>query len=159
MTGSPLSLKINGLAVDLTEVPYDERLLDTLRWRLGLKGTKEGCRTGSCGACTVLIDGRSVLSCLTLAHEVPDRSVTTIEGIDTDPEGRRVRAAFESVGALQCGYCTPGFVLALTGLLKERGGAGGPFEELLEDLSGNLCRCTGYGAIVRAAASLRPEEE
>ena len=152
-----LPLTVNGRRVEVPEVPPGERLLDTLRWRLGLKGTKEGCRSGNCGACTVLVDGRSALSCLTLAHEVADATVTTIEGVEGDPVGARVRAAFESAGALQCGYCTPGFVMALTGLLKERGGAD-PWNELLEDLGGNLCRCTGYASIVRAAAALRSEE-
>lgn len=156
MTRPTLSLTVNGRALEVPEVPSGERLLDTLRWRLGLKGTKEGCRSGNCGSCTVLVDGRIVLSCLTLAHEVAGSAVTTIEGIGDDPVGARVRAAFESVGALQCGYCTPGFVIALTGLLKERG-TSGPFEELLEDLGGNLCRCTGYASIVRAAAALRSE--
>ena len=154
MTADPLTLSVNGRPFDALPVPASERLLDTLRWRLGLKGTKEGCRTGNCGACTVLVDGRSTLSCLTLSHEVARSRIVTIEGIDDDPEGARVRAAFESVGALQCGYCTPGFVMALTGLLKERGGSG-PIAELLEDLGGNLCRCTGYSSIARAAAALR----
>ena len=154
MTAGPLSLSVNGRRHELEGVPPSERLLDTLRARLGLKGTKEGCRTGGCGACTVLVDGRSTLACLTLAHEVAGSSVTTIEGAPEDPVGARVRAAFEATGALQCGYCTPGFVMALTGLLKEEGLAR-PFEELLDDLGGNLCRCTGYAAIVRAAASLR----
>jgi carbon-monoxide dehydrogenase small subunit len=134
----------------------DERLLDTLRWRLGLKGTKEGCRTGDCGACTVLIDGTSTLSCLTLTHEVDGASVTTIEGTPSDGDLRRVSAAFESAGALQCGYCTPGFVMALAGLLKERGRAA-PLEELLDGMQGNLCRCTGYAAIVRAVAIAREQ--
>ena len=155
MTGA-LLLTINGRRSEIPGVPSGERLLDTLRWRVGLKGTKEGCRSGNCGACTVLVDGRSALSCLTLAHEVAGRTVTTIEGVGDDPVGARVRAAFESAGALQCGYCTPGFVMALTGLLKERGRAD-PFEEWLEDLGGNLCRCTGYASIVRAAAALRSE--
>ncbi len=154
---APPRCRVNGRSVDLGDVPPGERLLDTLRWRLALKGTKEGCRTGSCGACTVLVDGKSALSCLTLTREIEGSAVTTIEGAPDDPEGARVRAAFEAVGALQCGYCTPGFVMALAGLLKERG-RGGSFDELLEDLGGNLCRCTGYAAIVRAAASLRTEE-
>ncbi len=156
MSARPLRLRVNGRPVELTEVPVTERLLDTLRGRLDLKGTKEGCRTGSCGACTILIDGRSTLSCLTLAHEVADTEVTTIEGVGSDPVGHRVQAAFETAGAVQCGYCTPGFVMALTGLLKERGAAA-PLGEFLEELGGNLCRCTGYGAIVRAAVALRTE--
>ncbi len=149
MSGAEVSIRVNGSPVPLETVPDDERLLDTLRWRLGLTGTKEGCRTGDCGACTVLVDGRSVLACLTLAHEVAGSEVRTIESAGPDPEVDRVRHAFESAGALQCGYCTPGFVLALAGLLKERG-PGATADELLEGLQGNLCRCTGYASIVRA---------
>lgn len=152
MTPEPLHLTVNARARRLDDVPNGEILLDTLRWRLGLKGTKEGCRTGGCGACTVLVNEKSTLACLTLTHEVEGSSVTTIEGVGTDPVGAKVRAAFEAAGALQCGYCTPGFVMALTGLLKERGRAI-PLAELLEDLGGNLCRCTGYVAIVRAATA------
>jgi len=151
-------LTVNGHPSTLDGVPADERLLDTLRWRLGLKGTKEGCRTGGCGACTVLVDGASVLSCLVLTHEVSGGAIATIEAVASDPVGRVVRDAFEREGALQCGYCTPGFVMALTGLLKERGPSA-PLDELLDELQGNLCRCTGYGAIaraVRAAQAARP---
>ena len=150
----PTGPRVNGHAVDLVDLPDDERLLDTLRWRLGLKGTKEGCRTGDCGACTVLVDGTSTLSCLTLTREVEDAAITTIEGAPDDPELRRVTAAFARAGALQCGYCTPGFVMALGALLKERGPAA-PLEELLDGLQGNLCRCTGYAAIVRGVALAR----
>ncbi len=149
------ALVVNGRAHPIDGVPSHERLLDTLRGRLDLKGTKEGCRTGNCGACTVLVDGRSALSCLVLTHEVGDEPVTTIEGIAADPNGRRVQQAFLEEGALQCGYCTPGFVVALTGLLSESPGA--TAEELLTDLQGNLCRCTGYAAIVRAVRTLRAE--
>ena len=152
----PLRLTVNGESRTLDDVPDSERLLDTIRWRLGLKGTKEGCRSGECGACTVLVDDLSTLSCLTLAHEVDGASLTTIEGVADDPVGRTVREAFARAGALQCGYCTPGFVLALVGLLKERGRAA-PAEELLTDLSGNLCRCTGYLSIARAVALLPRE--
>jgi len=154
VTASSLRFTVNGRPVGLDHVPAEERLLDTLRWRLGLKGTKEGCRTGGCGACTVLRDGAPVLSCLLLTHELEGTSVTTIEGIAADPVGERVRAAFASAGALQCGYCTPGFVMALTGLLREHGRSGS-VDELLEDLGGNLCRCTGYATIVRAARLAR----
>jgi aerobic carbon-monoxide dehydrogenase small subunit len=154
MTPTPPGLRVNGHPAELTGVPDDERLLDTLRWRLGLKGTKEGCRTGDCGACTVLVDGRSTLSCLTLTREVEDSAVTTIDGTDDDPELRRVRDAFTAAGALQCGYCTPGFVVALAGLLKERGRAA-PIDELLDGLQGNLCRCTGYAAIARGVSLVR----
>jgi len=154
MTSRPLRLTVNGHAEELADVSAPERLLDTLRWRLQLKGTKEGCRTGDCGACTVLVDGRTCLSCLTLSHEVDGSAVTTIEVGPDDALVARVRADFERAGALQCGYCTPGFVMAVAGLLRERG-TSAPREELLEGLGGNLCRCTGYSAIVRAVDALR----
>ena len=154
MTARPLRLTVNGSSRPLPEVPDSERLLDTIRWRLGLKGTKEGCRSGECGACTVLVDGVSTLSCLTLAHEVDGAALTTIEGVSSDPVGREVQDAFDRAGAVQCGYCTPGFVIALVGLLKERGRSASP-EELLEGLGGNLCRCTGYLSIARAVALLQ----
>jgi len=156
VTSPPLTLTVNGERRPLADVPDSERLLDTIRWRLGLKGTKEGCRSGECGACTVLVDDVSTLSCLTLTHEVDGTRLTTIEGVAKDPIGRTVTEAFARAGALQCGYCTPGFVLALVGLLKERGAAASS-EELLQDLAGNLCRCTGYLSIARAVASLPRE--
>lgn len=120
MTARSLALTVNGRVRSLEDVPGSERLLDTIRWRLGLKGTKEGCRSGQCGACTVLVDGTSTLSCLTLSHEVEGSSLTTIEGMADDPVGRVVQDAFARAGALQCGYCTPGFVVALVGLLRDR---------------------------------------
>jgi aerobic-type carbon monoxide dehydrogenase small subunit (CoxS/CutS family) len=150
-------LTVNGRLEQVPAVPANERLLDTLRWKLALRGTKEGCRTGDCGACTVLADDRSILSCLTLTHEVEGSRILTVEAIAQDPEGQRVVTSFEKEAALQCGYCTPGFVVALTGLLKERG-LGAPTAELLDNLQGNLCRCTGYAAIARAVASAREGE-
>jgi aerobic-type carbon monoxide dehydrogenase small subunit (CoxS/CutS family) len=149
VTPSRLALTVNGQSRSLEDVPGEERLLDTLRWRLGLKGTKEGCRTGGCGACAVLVDGASTLSCLTLSHEVEGARVTTVEGVADDPVGRTVQAAFREAGALQCGYCTPGFVMTLTALLKEEGRSAAT-ERLLAELGENLCRCTGYASIVRA---------
>ncbi len=151
----PIALTVNGRRRRV-DAPDAERLLDTLRWRLGLKGTKEGCRSGACGACTVLVGGRSTLSCLTLTHEVAGASVTTVEGIGREAVGRRVQAAFAREGAVQCGYCTPGFVVALTALLREPGPVASA-ERLLEDLGGNLCRCTGYAAIRRAVEAVRRE--
>ena len=147
-------LHVNGRPVPLDEVPGDERLLDTLRWRLGLRGTKEGCRSGGCGACTVLVDGHGRLSCLALTRELEGTAVTTVEAAADDPVGRLVQEAFVEEGAAQCGYCTPGFVMALTGLLRERGSAA-PTAELLRGLGGNLCRCTGYVAIARAVDRAR----
>lgn len=156
MTPRPTRLTVNGRAFELVAVPDDERLLDTLRWRLGMKGTKEGCRSGGCGSCTVLVDGESTLSCLSLTKEVEGRSVTTIEAGPDEPVVARVRAAFVAAGALQCGYCTPGFVMSLAGMIRERGTAASR-EELLEALGGNLCRCTGYASIVCAVDRLREE--
>lgn len=153
MSGGRVGLTVNGRQLECGEVPAEERLLDTLRWRLDLKGTKEGCRSGGCGACTVLLEGRSILSCLTLTRDVDGASLTTIEGIASDPEGAIVLRAFSEEPALQCGYCTPGFVLALSGLLKEVGRSEPP-DRLLEDLGGTLCRCTGYGSIARAVRRL-----
>ncbi|HEV2429452.1 MAG TPA: (2Fe-2S)-binding protein [Thermoplasmata archaeon] len=157
MTDGRVAFRLNGAPASTDGVPGEERLLDTVRWRLGLKGTKEGCRTGDCGACTVLLDGESVLSCLTLTHEVAGREVTTIEGLERDPIGERVRAALAEEPALQCGYCTPGFVVAIVGRLRERP-LPASTAELAEDLQGNLCRCTGYASILRALERLpRPE--
>ena len=156
MSPASLSLRINGRRRSLSSVPDDERLLDTIRSRWRLTGTKEGCRSGSCGACTVLVDGRPVLSCLTLTHEAQGGDLRTIEGVGADRVGRVVRRAFESEGALQCGYCTPGFVMAVTGLLKERRAGAAP-SDLEAELSGNLCRCTGYASIRRAVRSAQEE--
>ena len=142
-------LTVNGKPARLTGIPDSERLLDTLRWRLGLKGTKEGCRSGACGSCTVLVNGRSTLSCLTLTREIEGAHVLTIEGAAGDPVGARVQQAFEAENAVQCGYCTPGFVMALVGRLKEPTPSDDP-DRVLSDLQGNLCRCTGYASIERA---------
>lgn len=150
MSAVGATLNVNGRPISLAEVPDDERLLDTLRWRLHLRGTKEGCRSGGCGACTVLVDGRPTLSCLTLTRELEGRGVTTIEGAPDLPAGRVVISAFETEGAVQCGYCTPGFVMALTGLLGRTPPDRRSPERLLRELQGNLCRCTGYAAIARA---------
>ena len=151
---APAAVIVNGRPVELAGVPHDERLLDTLRWRVGLRGTKEGCRSGECGACTVLVDGEGRLSCLALTHELSGRSVTTIEAAGDDPIAREVQRAIAEEGGLQCGYCTPGFVMALTGILREHGRSISS-EELRDELGGNLCRCTGYLAIARAADRAR----
>jgi aerobic carbon-monoxide dehydrogenase small subunit len=154
VTTSPPRLSVNGRPLALDSVPGDERLLDTLRWRLGLRGTKEGCRSGGCGACTVLVDGHARLSCLSLTRELEGSTVTTVEAVSEDPVGRVVQEAFVEEVAVQCGYCTPGFVMAVTGLLHERG-RGAPTADLLRSLGGNLCRCTGYLAIARAVERAR----
>lgn len=149
MSDGTLMIAINGQTRKFEEVPDSERLLDTLRWRAALKGTKEGCRTGDCGACTVLVNGEPTLSCLLLSHEVGDEKVTTIEGLATEKIGRLVIQAFAEAGAVQCGYCTPGFVVALAAQLG-LGGSPPSVETLLDGLEGNLCRCTGYRSIQRA---------
>ncbi len=154
MSATAPIVTVNGRPVSLREVPGDERLLDTLRWRLGLRGTKEGCRSGECGACTVLVDGAARLSCLSLSRDLEGTTVTTVEAVGDDPLGRTVQEAFAEEGALQCGYCTPGFVMALTGALRERGRSA-TSAELTADLAGNLCRCTGYASIVRAVERAR----
>jgi carbon-monoxide dehydrogenase small subunit len=138
----PVTMLVNGEAVDLA-VASHRTLLEVLREDLGLTGTKHGCELGECGACAVLLDGRPVLSCLTLAAECGGAEVTTIEGID-----HPLQDAFADCGATQCGYCTPGFIVAAKGLLDEN-----PHptrEEIGEALSGNLCRCTGYVSILDA---------
>lgn len=126
----------------------DETLLSALRNELGLTGTKEGCGTGDCGACSVLLDGRVVASCLVLAAEVQGRAVTTIEGIASGTTLHPLQTAFLKEAALQCGICTPGFIVAAKALLDVNPD---PTEEQVRYwLAGNLCRCTGYDKIVRA---------
>ena len=131
-----------------------ETLLTALRDRLGLTGTKEGCATGDCGACSVLLDGRLVASCLVLAAEAQGRSVTTIEGVAASDSLHPVQQKFLEHSALQCGICTPGFIIAATALL-ERNPA--PSEQQVRYwLAGNLCRCTGYDKIIRAVLDAAP---
>ena len=142
-----LSTSVNGAAFEL-RVAGHETLLDALRDRLGLTGTKKGCDQGACGACTVLVDGRRVLSCLMLAAQCEGREVTTIEGLASDGELHPVQEAFVRHDALQCGYCTPGQIMSAVGLLAE--GRAGSDAEIREFMSGNLCRCGAYPNIVAA---------
>jgi len=130
------------------EVAPAERLLDLLRDRLGLTGTKEGCGEGECGACTVLLDGRAVNACLVLAFQVRGREITTVEGLAPDGELTVLQKKFLEHGAVQCGYCTPGMLMAARALLLKNPS---PSEaEIRSALAGNLCRCAGYAQIVRA---------
>jgi aerobic-type carbon monoxide dehydrogenase small subunit (CoxS/CutS family) len=131
--------------IDTSSLEPGERLLDVLRDRYGLTGTKEACGRGECGACTVLVDGVPVLSCITLAARV-NGSVTTVEGVIE--ESSELRAAFADCGAFQCGFCTPGQIVRGTALL--RSGLPNDDRELRREISGNICRCTGYNGIVEA---------
>ncbi len=143
-----ISFCLNG-QMTCIEAPPDRRVVDLLREDLHLTGTKEGCGAGECGACTILVDGESRLSCLMLAAQLEGRSITTIEGIgQRDGELHPVQDAFIECGAVQCGFCTPGMVLAAVDLLGRKSDPDRP--EIRRALSGNLCRCTGYVKIVDA---------
>jgi xanthine dehydrogenase YagT iron-sulfur-binding subunit len=158
-----VSLRVNGVAQRL-QVETQVTLLDALRDRLGLAGTKKGCDQGACGACTVLVDRRRVLSCLTLAAQCEGREVTTIEGLARDGARHPLQEAFIRHDAFQCGYCTPGQIMSAVGMLEEAE-AGWPSAatadlaaervaldeaEIAERMSGNLCRCAAYANIVPA---------
>ncbi|BDD88209.1 FAD binding domain-containing protein [Desulfofustis limnaeus] len=136
------------------EVPADRRVVDLLREDLGLTGTKEGCGTGECGACTVLVDGRSRLSCLTVAAQIEGRRITTIEGLADGETLHPVQQAFVDHGAVQCGFCTPGMVMTAVDLLTDHPEP--DRTEITHAISGNLCRCTGYQKIIDAIDRARP---
>lgn len=144
-------LKING-EIHALSVEAKDTLLDVLRERLGLTGTKKGCETGECGACTVLMDGRAVNSCLVLASTAHEKEILTIEGIGRAEKLHPLQAAFIEHGAIQCGFCTPGMILTAISLMNEKTYWTG--KELLESMSGNLCRCTGYIKIIEAILSV-----
>jgi len=141
---------INGQTREISVAP-NETLQDLLRYRLGLVGTKSGCETGDCGACTVIVDGKAVNSCLVLAVESNGSSVTTIEGISSNGELHPLQQAFIDHGAVQCGFCTPGMILAAKSLLDEDPNANE--KDIRLALAGNLCRCTGYVSIMKAIAA------
>ena len=142
-----ITLKVNGESYEVSVEPR-ETLLEVLRDKLGLTGTKEGCDTGKCGACTVLIEGKAVRSCLTLAIAARDKEITTIEGLASGQELHPIQQAFVEYGALQCGFCTPGMIMISKAFLEENPE---PTEqEIREALVGNICRCTGYVKIVEA---------
>ena len=149
---------VNGRQVE-RETDAETRLLDLLREDLALTGTKEGCGEGECGACTVLVDGRAVNSCLVLAPQVDGKSVLTIEGLAPGETLHPVQQAFVDKGSVQCGFCTPGFIMSTVAILQENPDP--TDEEILTALEGNLCRCTGYTKIVEAvrAAAERMREE
>ena len=149
-----IELSVNGQQVQVS-VGGSETLLDCLRNQLGLTGTKKGCDQGDCGACTVLVDGIPVNSCLMLAVEADGREITTIEGLAQEDGLHPLQEAFISHNAVQCGFCTPGMILTAAALLKENPH---PSEaEIRHYLQGNLCRCTGYSKIVQAVQAAAQE--
>ena len=143
----PLHLTVNGEPRQVLAEPYYS-LLDTLRDELRLTGTKKGCDEGDCGACTVLLNGVPVTSCLVLAHSAHDAKVTTVEGLATREGLHPVQQAFAEYGGLQCGFCTPGLIMSAVGLLEKN--ANPTEEEVKYAIGGNLCRCTGYTKVVQA---------
>ena len=150
-TPATLHLRVNGRDHQVAAHPA-ERLLDVLRHHLGLTGAKEGCGTGQCGACTVLMDGRPVASCLVLAADAIGHEVTTIEGLAPAGRFHPLQEAFLKYGAVQCGFCTPGMILAAKALLDENPKP--TDEDIRRALTGNLCRCTGYRKIFEAVKSV-----
>lgn len=142
-----ISLNVNGRRYGM-EVGRDEVLLDVLRNKLGLLGTKANCLEAECGVCTVLVDGAAVNSCILIAAQCHERDVTTIEGLATDGNLHALQQAFIDCGAVQCGYCIPGMIMTAIGFLKENPSP--TRDEIREGICGTLCRCTGYQKIVDA---------
>jgi aerobic-type carbon monoxide dehydrogenase small subunit (CoxS/CutS family) len=146
-----INLVVNGQSLEL-EVPVKKLLIDLIREDLGLTGTKVGCAEGECGACTVLVDGKAVCSCMLLAVEVDGSRIMTIEGLARGGKLHPLQEAFIEHGAAQCGFCTPGMILSAKALLDEK-----PHpdkDEIKAGLAGNFCRCTGYASILNAVCSV-----
>ncbi len=154
-----ISLRVNGESVEVAFAPH-KTLLEVLREDMGLTGTKHGCELGECGCCAVLVDGQPVLSCLALGLAMEGREVTTVEGMADGTSLHPLQQTFAELGAAQCGYCTPGFLLTAKVLLEKD--AKPSRQEIKEALSGNICRCTGYikiyEAVELAAARMRGEQ-
>ena len=144
-----INLVVNGAGHDVSLEDARPTLLDVLRDRIGLTGTKKGCDRGQCGACTVLVDGRRVNACLTLALSVDGAEITTIEGLAQGSDLHPVQTAFIECDGFQCGYCTPGQIMSAVGLIAE-GDAGDDPERIREGMSGNICRCAAYPGITAA---------
>jgi len=142
-----INFKLNGQDVSI-DTPGGERLIDLLREKLNLVGTKEGCGKGECGACTILLDGEPVCSCLMLASQAIGREIITIEGLADGDKLHPVQKAFAETGAVQCGFCSPGLIMSSAALLNKNPNPSRP--EIRKALSGNLCRCTGYEKIFEA---------
>ncbi len=147
---------LNGKEIVINAEP-DRRVIDLLREDLGLTGAKEGCGAGECGACTILVDNESRLSCLLYAAQLEGKTVTTIEGIAKDGEFHPLQETFVEYGAVQCGFCTPGMIFSAIDLFAKNPGP--TREEIREGMSGNLCRCTGYQKIVDAVEMAFPKME
>lgn len=160
MNKKKLSFILNGLPVTVETDPT-QRLLDVIRDILKKKGTKEGCGVGECGACTVIMNGIAVNSCLVMAGQAEGAEIVTIEGLSEKKLADVIKTCFVEEGAVQCGFCTPGMILSAYVLLKQNPSPS--IDEIREGLSGNLCRCTGYvpivNAVKRAALELQSEEE
>ncbi len=146
-----LELNVNDEVWEIEVQPH-RTLLEVLREDLSLTGAKEGCGLGACGACTVLVNGSPSLSCLTLAMDVQNKDIRTIEGLVKDGQPDPIQLAFVDHGAIQCGFCTPGSIMSAKALLERNPTPSR--EEILETMSGNLCRCTGYKKIIEAVESL-----
>lgn len=146
-----IQLKVNGETYDVA-VAAQRTLLEVLREDLGLTGAKEACGLGTCGACTVLVNGRAALACLMLAHTAVGKEITTIEGLATGQELHPLQQAFLDHGSVQCGFCSPGMIISAKSLLDEKPAA--TEEEIRVALAGNLCRCTGYAKIVEAVSAV-----
>ncbi len=142
-----INLKVNGQPSELAVEPH-WTLLETVREQLGLTGSKEGCGTGDCGACSMIVDGRLITSCLMLAPEADGCEVLTIEGLARNGDLHPIQQAFVDTGGVQCGFCTPGMIMAATSLLERNPSP--TLDEVREGLAGNLCRCTGYAKIYEA---------
>lgn len=142
-----IKVTVNGILYELSVQPW-ETLLDVIREHLGLTGTKEGCGLGECGACTIIMDGKTVNSCLVLAVEADNRVITTIEGLANGDELHPIQEAFVNCGGLQCGFCTPGMIMSTKALLEEKPNPSE--EEIRKGIAGNFCRCTGYTKIIES---------
>ena len=142
-----IEIRVNGKDYTLN-IDENMRLLDLLRDELGLIGVKEGCGEGECGACTVIMDGNAINSCLVMAFQAHESDILTIEGLEENGEVHPIQQAFIDAGAVQCGFCTPGMIMSVKALLDKNPNP--TREEIREGISGNLCRCTGYNKIVDA---------
>ncbi len=151
-----IKLTVNGKIQEVDVQPWDT-LLDVIRQQLGLTGTKEGCGHGECGACTVIMNGKTVNSCLVLAVEADGKQVTTIEGLSLTGKLHPVQQAFIDEGGLQCGFCTPGMVISAKALLDENPNP--TDEEIRRGIAGNFCRCTGYTKIIKSIKAAAGSKE